>query len=303
MSEVRRLKLVTALPGLAPARSYDDHTIVFTHIPKAAGTTLDRIIHAAMLLEKRRAVRAMGTIYGQYLGPDKEEALASLAAMPVERLADCAYLTGHLPHGVHETLRRPCLYVTLLRDPLARLRSQFRFGLERQGWLPTAEIDDLVATGGIAANGQTRQIAGLVDAGAPCTEATLAMAIDNLRRYAVVGVADRFDEALRTLIALFGWPDVAYRELQQGSAYLDAAMEARVKAAAERHFAMDRVLYDVAARRKHPWADGLLVPATAARERRGVLVVLGRGAEYFAAESFPAARAELVRSGYEIQDT
>ncbi len=303
MSGPKRLKLVTGLRDLAPARRYDDHTVAFTHIPKAAGTTLDRIMSAAARLGYSRGERAMGTIYGQYLGPDKEEALASLAAMPAERLTDCAYLTGHLPYGMHERLPRPCLYVTVLRDPLARLRSQFRFGLQRQGWLPGADIDDLVASGRIAANGQTRQIAGLADADAPCTEATLAMAIDNLRRYGVVGVAERFDEVLSALITLFGWPDIAYMELQQGSAYLDAAMEARIKAAAERHFAMDRVLYDAAAGRDRPWADGLLIPATAPRERRGVLVVLDRGAEFFPEGAFATARTELSRLGYEIQDT
>jgi hypothetical protein len=304
MSKGKRLTLVTAHGDLAPALPTGDRLVLFTHVPKAAGTTLDHIIGAVATLTGRKRLRAMGTIYGQFLGLDKSEAAASLAALPAESLGACGYLTGHLPYGVHESLPRPCLYVTLLRDPLARLRSQFRFGLERQGWLPTADIDELIADGRIAANGQTRQIAGLADAGAPCTEATLATAIDNLRRrYAVVGIAERFDEALRALIALFGWPGIAYMEKQQGSAFLDAAMEARIKPAAERHFALDRALYAEAAARTRPWADGLLVPAPGlSRERRGVLAVTDRGAEFFPGETFAAARTELMRHGYEVQD-
>jgi hypothetical protein len=189
-------------------------------------------------------------------------------------VATLDYLTGHLPYGIHARLPRSCLYVTLLRDPTAQLLSYFRFGVERGVWSRETPVDELIRAAHLIDNPQVRQIAGLRDRNAECTPATLATALANLSAYAVVGITERFDEFLKALIALLHWPDVAYTRHQVGSLPVDAGLAERIAAAAERHCALDRALYDAAARRPVPWsADQVEGAGVGGGRQRSVLVV------------------------------
>src|SRR5206468_1396750 len=90
-----------------------------------------------------------------------------------------------------------------------------RFGLDRRTWSRDTPVESLVKHGRLIDNMQTRQIAGIADRDVPCTAKMLAIAIENLRsHYAVVGATERFDDALKTLITLLGWPDIAYSDRQ-----------------------------------------------------------------------------------------
>lgn len=288
------------------ARPRDERpTVVFTHVPKAAGTTLDRIMHAVAKSQGRVWRRALGTLYGQFLGADKGDALASLDEMSGAALAGVDYLTGHLPYGVHERTSRPCFYVTLLREPVQRLISHFRFGLQREGWSMNADLDELIEAGRLIDNAETRQIAGLVDRSVPCTEAVFETALDHLRRrYGVVGVAERFDETLKALIALLDWPDIAYTDLQVSRVPIAPKIEARVAEAARRRSHWDAALYAYAAGLSVPWSERLVVPAPPPAKAEGVLLVSGRiGVEGHESAVVPrcALEAELARRGVTLR--
>ncbi len=304
------LKYVTLDARLTPRTTLDGQTIVFTHVPKAAGITLDHIMEAATKAGGLVRRRAMGTIYGQYLGAGKREASRDFDELDAAALARVDYLTGHLPFGVHDRIGRPAFYVTLLREPAARLLSHFRFGVQRGGWLADADVNALIAQRRIADNAQTRQIAGMADASELCTAATFETALLNLRtRYGVVGVAERFDETLRALIALLGWPDIAYTDKQSTTAVIGPAAEARVAAAARRHFAWDERLHAYAAGLARPWAAGLLEPRTGSPPARDRVLLVspairvgGRTMSLLGAADFAALRAGLVERGVEVRD-
>ena len=261
-----RLRLATAQAGLAPRAGTTPQTVVFTHIPKTAGTTLDNIMHAAALTRGAVWRRVRGAIYSPL--PD---ALTQFESWDRDQLATLDYLTGHLPYGIHARLPRSCLYVTLLREPTAQLLSYFRFGVERGLWTRETPVDELMRAGHLIDNPQTRQIAGHRDRGGECTPETLATAIANLSAYAVVGITERFDALLKALIALLGWPDVAYTRHQVGSLPVDPGLSERIAAAAERYYALDRVLYAAAARHPEPWSADPV--ASAGARQRSVLVV------------------------------
>jgi hypothetical protein len=299
------VKCVSAPSGLVPR--VDDaggHVVIFTHVQKAAGTTLDRIMGAAASVLGRTHRRASGGIYGQVFGAGKPEALASLAQLSDEDLSGCDYLTGHLPYGVHERFARPPLYVVLLRHPVARLVSQFRFGAQRDLWPRDTRMEELFSTRRLIDNTQTRQIAGLIDRDAPCGDATLEAALGILEsRYALAGVTERFDESLEGLIALLGWPDIAYGDRQVTGEPLDPAVAAEAEEVADRHCRLDRLLYEHAAARPFPWSADILQgsPMGAARQA-GVLLVApqvtlnGKGAAYLPAATFDGEVADALRA-------
>jgi hypothetical protein len=269
-----RLKLATRLAGLRPTIDASRHTIIFTHVPKTGGTTLDHIMHATAAVGRRRGRRLTFPREGVPPRNVRNQQFLSVDHLSDEQLSDCDYLSGHFPFGIHQRLKRPCLYVTLLRDPVARLLSNVRFGLDRGRWTKDTSVDSLIEEGRLIDNLQTRQIAGIGDRAAPCTAETLTTALDNLRsHYAVVGITERFDETLKALITLLGWPDIAYSDRQVSRTPSDPELEARVRTVAERHFALDMELYAFASALPVPWRADVLDGPAAASVRQGTVLL------------------------------
>ena len=267
-------KCVTAYSGLTPAVDLHDRTLLFTHVPKTAGTTLDYILRAVAMTQRIPFLRAMGSIYGQFHGVGKGEPLREFARWPDSALAQQAYVSGHLPYGVHKRLSRPYCYITILRDPLPRLLSQYRFGIQRGGWYETTTVAQVMEKGQMADNIQTRQIAGITDRTTPVTAETLKTAIAHLRaEYSVVGVSERFDDSLKLLITLLGWPDVAYGNRQVTAGAPSAELMQQGQEAAQRFFGYDLELYAVAKELAEQNAPAILRGTPQPTQRQGRVIV------------------------------
>jgi hypothetical protein len=91
-------------------------TLLFLHIPKAAGTTLSRIAE--------RHVPA-GRQY--LLGPRSQEAVQRFNEWPAARRARYRLISGHFPYGMHEQVPGPSRYMTMLREPIVRVLSFHAF--------------------------------------------------------------------------------------------------------------------------------------------------------------------------------
>ncbi len=257
--------VVHFVPGrddLVALDSCEDATLVFTHIPKTAGTTLDRIISAAADCLGKSALRVAGSSDSNPL-PGARQALASdlFGQIPDDRLANLDYLSGHLPCGVHARIPRNCRYVTLLREPIARAISQHRMGPRRRCWGLDDSVGDLLKRKLIIDNPQVRQIAGECDLRAPCDELMLARAIDNLQtRYALVGTTEAFDETLQAMITWLGWPDVFYRRHQVSEDSLDAKLRERLAQQYAGINQYDARLYEFVTTHRPAHASKLLCP-------------------------------------------
>lgn len=194
-----------------------DETILFLHIPKTAGTTLNRIIEQ----QYRRDEIYSADPTRAHPTAGMEE-LRSFDALHWARLR---LLKGHLPFGVHELLPKPSVYFTVLREPVDRVLSYYYFlrrfsphelhylantpGMDLQSFLEnkiSLETDNL----------QTRILSGawLSVPYGQCTEELLAMAKKNLQeRFRVVGLAEQFDETLLLLKNAFHWRRTFYVKL------------------------------------------------------------------------------------------
>lgn len=188
----------------------DRAAVVFVHVPRTGGTTLNAILRAQC-----RAEQALD------LGPRVQDALADIAAWDPKRLGRIRVVMGHVPYGFHEQMPGAVEYVTLLREPVRRVMSFYNYVTqENQHYLhdftrfQAASLENFVrlrATGAID-NFQVRLVSGVmydVPFG-ELDESHLELAIRNLEQFAVVGLTERFDESLLLMQERFGWRDVTY---------------------------------------------------------------------------------------------
>ena len=187
-----------------------DKVLVFIHIPKTGGLTMERLIS--------RQYPPKSTIWMSYQRPEQVSAFTDLDA--AER-AKMRCVMGHIPFGFHRHIPRQAVHATLLREPVARFISEYRYMQRhpREGaWRPPQEamesieayLDYRVATN--AMNVQTSIVSGYFpEVGAlppfdPLPADALDVAKRNLKEhFVVVGVTERFDEALLLLKKRMHW--------------------------------------------------------------------------------------------------
>ena len=198
------------------AKRFEDPALIFVHIPKAAGSTLNHILEAQY---------APGESYATCSTPRHPHGdLNRFEALNEAQLAGIRLLHGHMGYGLHRYLPRPAIYVTFLREPVERVISHYSF--ERT--LPDSPVYDYLQSGEMdlkeyvryyaeAAemdNLQTRMIAGNWHKrgfGA-CTPEMLEQARCNLSEaFAVVGLAEQFDASYLLLKRTFGWRSAPFR--------------------------------------------------------------------------------------------
>jgi len=187
--------------------------IVFVHVPKTAGTTLNWILYALAVQFHAICFRAFGAVYGQVLGEGKGEAADFLRQTDRDIIRSAGIFIGHVPVSAWDDVMgsRLIAYVTILRDPAERMISHYLHGVDRNGWSADTSVHALVSEGRLVDNLQVRMLAGCADRRQPCDEAMLDAAYAKLRdRFALVGTCERFDAFLAALLGLYNCPDIIY---------------------------------------------------------------------------------------------
>ena len=224
--------------------------LIFLHIPKAAGTTLHSI------LESHYPAANTCSLFDPDI-PAKE-----FAAWPLEKREPIRLLKGHVAFGLHESLVGETTYITVLRDPIERVKSHYYYAkrypthylhkeiTERNMSLKdyaTARLSDELD------NGQVRMLAGIVSekelALGECSARLLQQAQRNIERhFSVTGLAERFDESLALMALRLGWdwtPSYESLNVAPEKGQVDAA----TREAIERANPFDCELYAWAKRR------------------------------------------------------
>ncbi len=190
-------------------REEGNQVVAFVHMPKAAGTTLHAIL-ANQYSEQPQ------------IGSNGLKTLNELRRMNKEQINRLGVIRGHMNYGVHGLVGRPCLYITMLRNPVDRIISHYYY-LQRD---PHHPLNRLFRRSGFSLrdfltkttdndNGQTRALAGVANALAlfnservrfgKCTDAIFEKAMANLNSFAVVGLQERFDESVVLMKRILKW--------------------------------------------------------------------------------------------------
>ena len=183
-----------------------DEAVIFLHVPKTAGTTLNRLI------EWEYPVLQMYSV-DPVLFKWSSNHLHNLSP---KRLRTIRMFKGHMLFGLHKILPQPATYITVLRDPIDRVLSAFYFmrsyklhplywKLRRENWT----LEDFVNRSP-RTNVQCKIIAG-AEYEAPCTAEICARAMENINRhFTVAGLSERFEESLALMKLRYGWKLESY---------------------------------------------------------------------------------------------
>jgi Galactose-3-O-sulfotransferase len=181
-------------------------TIIFLHMPRSGGTTLNRLIEWEY---GPMSVFAVDPHFYRW----SYNTLTRSRAFDIPHLKA---LQGHMPFGVHALLNTPATYITMLRDPIDRVISEYYFRLHHPRRHPrehrevkTLGLEEYIRTTP-RHNVQTKLAAGCRNGydflEGECTADTLALAKHNLsRHFSLVGLTERFDESLALAKVMFGW--------------------------------------------------------------------------------------------------
>ena len=191
----------------------DREALIFLHIPKTAGTTLNRII------EWQYSPFAIFTMDPYRIRATPER----LKRLPEGRRRRLRVVRGHLFYGIHEFLPQGATYITMLREPVARVLSAYYFilrrplhPLHRKLKRERLGVEDCLRLFPHRHNLQCRLIAGVKDT-ATGDERLLDIAKENLTKsFSVVGICERFEESLILMAKTFGW-EVPFYENQKVS--------------------------------------------------------------------------------------
>ncbi len=180
----------------------DKEALIFLHIPKTAGTTLNRII------EWQYNPLSIFTVDPYRIRATPER----LKTFSEDRLRKLRMVRGHFYYGIHEFLPQGGTYITVLREPVARFFSSYYF-IQRRPLHPMHRkvkterigVEDFIRLTPHRQNLQCSMIAGIKPDG-KCEERTLEIAKENLvRTFSVVGLSERFEESLMLIAKTFGW--------------------------------------------------------------------------------------------------
>ena len=204
-----------------------DDTLIFVHAPRTGGSTLSRI---------------MDWEYSPFRICDIDSrfywwSFQRFASWSPDQLATMKVFKGHMPFGLHRYMPRHARYITLLRDPVNRVASEY-YSKRHRRTHPMADRDakiqsfeDYVKTVPYD-NPQTKAIAGVTCAYdyhwytsmpsyrvycGPCDADILQTAKKNLREhFCLVGITERFEETVALAKIMFGWKVPCFTICRQG---------------------------------------------------------------------------------------
>lgn len=189
-------------------RSALNKLLAFSHIEKAAGTTLIHILRRIFFL-RFGAVAPLRSGDGPYL------TLRDLRTY--QRLNPwLSCISGHsvVPHGELAQLDSGIRFITQLRQPVARAISQYKFWISRMG----KDVGPHEFLGHhTASNFQTKKIAG-------CEDLDRAKQIIS-ERYLLAGTVEQFDEFLVLLANKLHMPIHAFVYEKRNEARADSGIE------------------------------------------------------------------------------
>jgi hypothetical protein len=177
--------------------------LIHLHMPKTGGSTLKKII------KKNYDNRSSFEVYCEQR--KLSEKLTELSKLNVH----C--IQGHFPYGIHKYFSKPYAYVTMLREPIDRVISEY-FYIRNIPWNENHEKVMKMSleeyqNEQINQNLQTRYILG-TNFNKPLTDEDFEQAkLNLLNDFSLVGITEYFDQSVFMMQKQFEWDNIYYSKV------------------------------------------------------------------------------------------
>lgn len=182
---------------LGDRESHQQEVLIFLHIMKAGGTTLNGIINQQY---RRNSIVRINGINNRNQIQD----------MPESRRKEIKLIRGHFAFGLHYFLDCQATYFTMVREPIGRFMSNFYYQQQRSNdkIFKQLSLEDFVwLKGQEQSNAQTKMLCGITQRMESCKQDNmLEIAKYNIDNYfSSIGILERFDESLVIFKRKYNW--------------------------------------------------------------------------------------------------
>lgn len=169
--------------------------LIYMHIPKTGGTTLSNIIDK----NYRKTILYI-------------HVRQNITLLEQENLEGVGAFMGHYPYGTHRYIQEPCVYISMMRDPIECVISLYYYILAEKlrYWheeVKTMSFHEFLEDSKYdieTSNMQTRYFCG-------GHTPDIGLAKKNLeKKFLVVGITEQYDDSLKVMQRELGWKDVSY---------------------------------------------------------------------------------------------
>lgn len=226
----------------------EKRTLIFLHIPKTGGTTF------RVLLEKE---------YGLASDKNWEKGVCHLYATHGNfNIWDLAYkckavkpevLVGHFTYGIHRIFDGLCDYVTILRNPVDRIVSNYTWAIQNVNILPQFSkyknwtLDQYLEESFLK-NAMTRCLV-YRECTIPESE-WLKIAKNNLENFTLFGITEFFSEFIKVGTKIFNWQKTTDYTVENASIIKIKPTKEQIKLI-EKECELDLELYEYAKKLFH----------------------------------------------------
>lgn len=228
-----------------------NYPIIFTHVPRSGGTTLNEIFKNNFPSDAQFEFEIE-----DYHGTT-QESLKIFEKMSFEEKNKFLFLTGHINFGLHKYYENPCTYITFFRNPISRILSYYEIiSKNPKHFLYRTVKDNNLSIESFLRlklstefdNSQIRQISGIkgVRPG-KCDEYMFEKAKENLEKfYPVFGLTEMYDESLLLLRKHLKLPNPYYILLNKGKNVIKNEIAQEIKEVIYETNALDMRFYEYA---------------------------------------------------------
>lgn len=196
-------------------------TIVFLHIPKAAGNTVSNIA------ERNFSPKS---ILKLYKARKDGFSLDYLQKKTPSEQQEIKLIEGHFGFGIDQLIPQQCIYLTFLRNPISRFISAYHYIYRKEDHenhqvlaSNNLSLDDYVRSGLVEEksldNVHVRFLSGEkgnINQTQPLPLSALEVAKRNLEKHCLLpGIVEDFDKSIFLLKKLLGWENIYYAALNR----------------------------------------------------------------------------------------